>query len=159
MKALDRDLRERILRAVERGEAMTNIAARFEVGYSTVKKLKYRQRDTGSTEPLTWRCGRKRALSADKAEHLAQLARDDHNRTLNELRAEIGATCCLTAIWNELQRQGLSHKKSRSTPLSRLVRMSRPSGGAGAGVRGDGVRKAFRSAAWSSSMRRGPRRT
>ncbi len=66
MKALDRDPRERILRAVERGEAMIRIAARFEVGYSTVKKLKYRQRDTGSTEPLTWRCGRKRALSAHK---------------------------------------------------------------------------------------------
>ena len=159
MKALDRDLRERILRAVERGEAMTLIAARFEVGYSTVKKLKYRQRDTGSTEPLTWRCGRKRALSADKAEHLAQLARDDHNRTLHELRAEIGATCCLTAIWNELQRLGLSHKKSRSTRPSRLVRMSRRSDGAGAGVRDDVVLEGSRSAASFSSMRRGPSRT
>lgn len=159
MKALDRDLRERILRAVERGEAMTVVAVRFEVGYSTVKKLKYRQRDTGSTEPLTWRCGRKRVLSADKAEHLAQLARDDHNRTLNELRAEIRATCCLTVIWNELQRLGLSHKKSRSTRPSRLVRMSRRSDGNGAGVRGDVVREGSRSAASSSLMRRGPRRT
>lgn len=159
MKALDRDLRERILRAVERGEAMIRIAARFEVGYSTVKKLKYRQRDTGSTEPLTWRCGRKRALSADKAEHLAQLARDGHNRTLNELRAEIGATCCLTAIWNELQRLGLSHKKSRSTRPSRLVQMSLRSDGTGAGVRSDGVGKGSRLAASSSWTRRGPRRT
>lgn len=159
MKALDRDLRERILRAVERGEAMTDIAARFEVGYSTVKKLKYRQRDTGSTEPLTWRCGRKRALSADKAEHLAQLARENHNRTLNELRAEIGATCCLTAIWNELQRLGLSHKKSRSTRPSRLVRTLRRSDGVGAGVRSDGVREGSRPAASSSWTRRGPKRT
>jgi transposase len=159
VKALDRDLRERILRAVARGEAMTRIATRFEVGYSTVKKLKYRQRDTGSTEPLTWRCGRKRALSSDEAEHLAQLAREDHNRTLVELRAEIGATCCLTAIWNELQRRGLSHKKSRSTRESRLVRTSRPSDGAGVGVSGDVVRGASRSAASSSWTRRGPRRT
>jgi transposase len=51
MKALDRDLRERIVRAVERGESMPSVAARFEVSPSTVKKLKYRQRDTGSTEP------------------------------------------------------------------------------------------------------------
>ena len=51
MKALDRDLRERILRAVDRGEPMTRVAARFEVGYSAVEKLRYRQRDTGSTEP------------------------------------------------------------------------------------------------------------
>jgi transposase len=55
MKSLDRDLRERIVRAVERGEPMPRVAARFEVGLSTVKKLKYRHRDTGSTEPLTSR--------------------------------------------------------------------------------------------------------
>ena len=74
MKALDRDLRERIVRAVERGEPMPRVAARFEVGYSTVKKLKYRHRDTGSTEPLTSRCGRKRIIGPEQGERLAELA-------------------------------------------------------------------------------------
>jgi transposase len=159
MKALDRDLRERILRAVDRGEEMTQVAVRFEVGYSTVKKLKYRQRDTGSTEPLTWKCGRKRVLSPDQAEHLVKLARENRNRTLAYLRAEIGATCCLTVIWNELQRRGLSHKKSRSTPQSNPGRMSLGNDGPGAGGSSDVLREASMSAASSSSMRRGPRRT
>jgi transposase len=159
MKALDRDLRERILRAVERGEEMTHVAVRFEVGYSTVKKLKYRQRDTGSTEPRTWRCGRKRVLSPDQAEHLAKLARENQNRTLAYLRAEIGATCCLTVIWNELRRRSLSHKKSSSTRPNNPGRTSPPSAEAGTGVRGDAAREASRSIASSSSTRRGRRRT
>lgn len=130
MKALDRDLRERIIRAVERGEAMTVVSARLEVGYSTVKKYKYRQRDTGSTEPLTSRCGRKRALSPEQAEQLGQLAeKQDH--TLEDLRDKIGATCCLAAIWNELRRQGLSHKKSRRMPPNSRGRTSQPSAAAG----------------------------
>ena len=130
MKALDADLRERIVRAVERGEAMTNVSARLEVGYSTVKKYKYRQRDTGSTEPLTSRCGRKRALSPQQAEQLGQLAQGE-DYTLEDLREKMGATCCRSAIWNELRRQGLSHKKSRRMPPSSRGWTSRPSAAAG----------------------------
>lgn len=130
MKALDADLRERIVRAVERGEAMTLVSARLEVGYSTVKKYKYRKRDTGSTEPLTSRCGRKRALSPQQAVQLGRLVQEE-DHTLEDLREKIGATCCLSAIWNELRRQGLSHKKSRRTPPSSRGRTSRPSAAAG----------------------------
>lgn len=86
MKALDRDLRERIVRAVERGEPMPGVAARFEVSASTVKKLGYRQRDTGSTEPRTWRC-RKRALSPEQSDQLVALVIEDSGRTLVWLRA------------------------------------------------------------------------
>ena len=112
MKALDRDLRERIVRAVERGESMPSVAARFEVSASTVKKLKYRQRDTGSTEPQTWRCGRKRALSPEQSDRLVALVTADSGRTLEWLRAELKLSCCLTAIWNELRRRGFTHKKA-----------------------------------------------
>jgi hypothetical protein len=58
MKALDRDPREQIPRAVGQGEPMARVAARVEVGDSTVKKLRYRRRDAGLTEPSTSRCGR-----------------------------------------------------------------------------------------------------
>jgi transposase len=124
MKALDRDLRERIVRAVERGESMPSVAARFEVSPSTVKKLKYRQRDTGSTEPETWRCGRKRALSPQQSDRLVVLMTEDSSRTLEWLRAELKVSCCLTAIWNELRRRRFSHKKSRSTRPSSTALMS-----------------------------------
>ena len=112
MKALDRDLRERILRAVDRGEPMARVAARYEVGYSTVKKWKRRRRETGAAETLTHRCGRKRALSPEQSDRLVALVAEDPGRTLPALRAELRATCCLTALWNELRRRGLSHKKT-----------------------------------------------
>ena len=112
MKALDRDLRERILRAVDRGEPLARVAARFEVGSSTVTKWKRRRRETGAAETLTHRCGRKRALSPEQGDRLAELVAEDPGRTLPSLRAELRATCCLTAIWNELRRRGLSHKKT-----------------------------------------------
>jgi transposase len=157
MKALDRDLRERILKAVDRGEPMPSVAARFEVGYSTVKKLKYRRRDTGSTEPLTSRCGRKRVVDPEQGERLAALARAG-GRTLELLRAEPGLACSLTTVWKELRRRGLSHKKSRRTPPSRpgptSPRGVTPGGGSSGGAGGGSTRSGS-----SSSTRPGRRRT
>ena len=140
MKALDRDLRERILREVDRGEPMPSVAARFEVGYSTVRKWVRRRRQTGAAETLTHRCGRKRLISPEDGERLVGLAREGR-RTLELLRAELGLDCSLTTIWKELRRRGLSHKKSRrmrpSSPGSMSPRSARPgaanSGGAGGG--------------------------
>jgi transposase len=126
MKALDRDLRERILRAVDRGEPMPSVAARFEVGYSTVKKWKRRRRETGAAEALTHRCGRKRALSPEQSDRLVALVAEDPGRTLPALRAELRATCCLTAIWNELRRRGLSHKKTDARRGAGPPRRGRP---------------------------------
>ena len=126
MKALDRDLRERILRAVDRGEPMTRVAARFEVGYSTVKKWKRRRRQTGAAETLTHRCGRKRALSPEQGDRLVELVAAESGRTLVALRAELRATCCLTAVWNELRRRGLSHKKTDARRRAGPPRRGRP---------------------------------
>lgn len=158
MKALDRDLRERIVRAVERGESMPRVAARFEVSPSTVKKLKYRQRDTGSTEPQTWRCGRKRALSPQQSDRLVVLMTEDSGRTLEWLRAELKVSCCLTAIWNELRRRGFSHKKSRFTQPSRIVRTSPRVVRRGSGSSGEAGEASIRGGS-SSLTRRGRRPT
>ena len=140
MKALDRDLRERILRAVDRGEPMRGVAARFEVGYPTVRKWVRRRRQTGAAETLTHRCGRKRRIGPEDGERLAALALAG-GRTLELLRAELGLDCSLTTIWKELRRRGLSHKKSRPARPSSPAPTSRPgarcgaadSGGAGGG--------------------------
>jgi transposase len=159
MKALDRDLRERIVRAVERGEPMPRVAARFEVGLSTVKKLKYRHRDTGSTEPQTHRCGRKRLIPPEQGERLAELAREGRGRTLALLRAELGLVCSLTTVWKELRRRGLRHKKSRPARPNSPGRTSPRNAGRGddgSGVAGRGVSTRGGSC---SSTRPGPRPT
>ncbi len=159
MKALDRDLRERILRAVDRGEPMTRIAARLEVGYSTVKKWKKRRQETGAAETLTFHCGRKRALSPEDGQRLAALVTADPGSSLEYLRAELGAVCCLTAIWNELRRRGFSHKKSRRMRPSRPGPTWPPGGEPGGTGRGDAPRGGSTRGGSSSSTRQEQRRT
>ena len=96
-KALDLDLRERIVRAVERGQSKVIVAARFEVGYSTVKKLCRQWRDTGSLKSNRHRCGRKRGQSAMQAGALPACMAADPNRALTALAANCGVTAQTTA--------------------------------------------------------------
>jgi transposase len=150
MKALDRDLRERILRAVDRGEPMPAVAARFEVGYSTVRKWVRRRRQTGAAETLTHRCGRKRRIGPEDGERLAALAREGR-RTLELLRAELGLACSLTTVWKELRRRGLRHKKSRPTRPSSPARTSPRDARRGAANSGGGGGGSRRSGSCSST--------
>ena len=112
MKPLDYDLRVRIIDAIEAGEKMPRVAARFGVSYAVVKKLKYQYRDTGNLDSHMDRCGRKPSLSAEQRERLGELVTEDHSRTLEQLHEELGVTCCLATIWNELKRQNISYKKN-----------------------------------------------
>lgn len=114
------DLRERILSAVLEGnESMPKIAARFSVSHKVVQKLKYQWRDLGTLEPQTHRVGRKRLLTDKQCERLDKLVRDDPGLTLEQLRSKLRVDCCLKTIWVELRRQGHTHKKRLSMPVSK----------------------------------------
>ena len=90
MKALDMDLRERILAAVLDGkESMPKIAERFSVSYKVVQKLKYQWRDLGTLEPQTHHCGRKRAFSEKQSKNLDRLIRENPSWTLEQLRQKL----------------------------------------------------------------------
>lgn len=120
MRPLSMDLRERILSAVHEGnESMPKIAARFSVSHKVVQKLKYQWRDLGTLEPQTHKVGRKRLLTDNQCERLNKLVRDDPGLTLEQLRSKLRVSCCLKTIWVELRRQGHSHKKRRSMPVSK----------------------------------------
>ena len=112
-KPLDLDLRRRIIAAVELGEQnMQEIAARFDVSYHVVKKLKYQWRDTGCFEPKKPRCGRKRSFSVEQQKQLRALVRNNPNLTLLQMRDRLGIDCCESTVWLELRRQGITHKKT-----------------------------------------------
>ena len=113
MKPLSMDLRVRIVEAVEEGkQSMRQIAERFSVSHQMVQKLKYQWRDLGTLEPLMHRTGRKRKLTESQCERLAEFVRKDPGLTLEQLRAKLGVKCCIMTIWNELRRQGITHKKN-----------------------------------------------
>ena len=111
---ISRDLRERIVRAVENGSSMREAAARFAVGPSTAIKLMARVRATGSVAPARYG-GYRRPVLAPHEGVLRSIVEDRPDITLAEIQAELGHRCgvsvCLTTIHVTLHRLGLRFKK------------------------------------------------
>lgn len=111
---LSRDLRERIIQAVEGGSSMRGAAARFAVSPSSAIKLMARVRATGSSAPARYG-GHRRPLLAPHEDLLRELVEERPDITLAEIQAELrrerGIAVCLATIHVSLRRLGLRHKK------------------------------------------------
>ena len=92
------DLRQRILKACDRGEKTKAVAERFEVSADFVRKLKRRRRETGSIEPLPRNSGPKRKLRAHE-DRLRALIQEQPDATLEELRERLGIEVQLSTLW------------------------------------------------------------
>ncbi len=126
MRPYSQDLRERIIAAVERGEAsLREIAELFLVNVSTVGRLVKRRRQTGSVEPSPHRGGRRPALDDGDLERLKELVRERTDATLKELRDGLGIDCGIMAVARALERLKITRKKKvlhdaeRDTPEER----------------------------------------
>ena len=110
------DLRERIVRAVERGSSIREAARRFAVSPSAAIKLMQRVRATGSALPARFG-GHRRPLLAPHEADLRRLIAASPDLTLAELQAELrrrfGLAAGLSTVHNTLRRLGLRLKKSR----------------------------------------------
>lgn len=108
------DLRARIVRAVEAGTfSKAEIARRFDVSRATVFNLLKHRREHGTLEHrLAGRVGRKPVFTSELDQQLRDLVDQDHNMTLERLRAELGLDCCVTTVWNRMIKLGLTHKKT-----------------------------------------------
>jgi len=112
MKAYSVDLRERVLAAVDAKEGTwKEIAARFRVSVPWITRMARQRRELGTLQPQTHRCGRKRLLTEEHHQQLAQLVAEDSDTTRKELRERLGVACCLEVIWDALNRLGLTYKK------------------------------------------------
>lgn len=129
MKPYSQDLRDRIMQALQAGNAsQPAIAARFCVSLSFVEKLWQRFRRSGSSAAKPHAGGRRRAL----IDHTALLRREVEHQpdaTLEELRERLavaqGPQVSAATICRELQRLQLPVKKSRSTHQSATQNASR----------------------------------
>ena len=131
MRAYSTDLKERLVRAVANGLPMREVARRFEVAVTTVKRAVVQQRETGSWErkPIP---GRPRAINrehealllarlhaapdATVLEHCAWWA-EHQGQQLNEV-----------TMWRAMRRLGWTHKKRHWQPAS-VTRKPVPPGG------------------------------
>jgi transposase len=129
MRPYSDDLRERIVRAIDRGEhSLRQIAHLFSVSLSFLVRLLQRRRATGSTHPKPHGGGPTPRLDAPAQQRLLDLVRDQPDATLAELRDRLGIACSLMTIARVLRRHRITRKKKtvhaeeRDTPRVQALR-------------------------------------
>jgi putative transposase len=116
-----KDLRVRVIRAVEGGASRRKAAQTFDVSVSFAIKLLRRWRETGEAAAKPMGGTKKYALAEHEA-LVRELVARTPDMTLEELRqglARAGITVGRTSVWRFLEAIGLTLKKRHSTPPSR----------------------------------------
>ena len=122
MKAYSTDLRQRVIAACDaRDGTRPQIAARFSVSESWVRKILRQRRDTGSIEPRPHGGGRRPGLRRRGRPRLREAVRADDDATLEELAGAAGVACSEAAVCRALARLGITRKKSRGGRPSRTA--------------------------------------
>jgi len=114
MQAYSQDLRDRVLRGLERGDGPTEIARRFEVSRIWVYQVRERMRKTGE------RCsfpmgGHRRSRFAEAESLLRAWIAEQPDLTLAELQqrlAQQGFAAKIGALWHQLNKWKLTFKKN-----------------------------------------------
>ncbi len=121
MAAYSMDLRQRVVAACDEGiDSRAEIAERFSVSPSWVRRLLQRRRETGSIAPKPRGGGQPPAFSGEAADRLRQALAASPDATLKELARVAGVACGTSATDRALKRLGITRKKSRSGPPSRI---------------------------------------
>jgi len=128
------DLRQRILASYDQKEGTREeIAQRFRVSLGMVKKLLQQRRHTGDIACRYDRCGSKPKIVAVHRQKLRELLSRKPDLTLAELRRATQLNCTVQAIHYVLAEMGLTYKKRRSVPVSKIDRILPGRAGTGGG--------------------------
>jgi transposase len=118
MEAISMDLRKRVITDCDAGMRTRQVASKYDVSESWVRRLKQRRRETGSIEPLPWNGGRPLSLSPEQEERLRKLVKQYPDATVDELHKRLRVKCCRSTIHESMRRLGQSFKKNHSAPRS-----------------------------------------
>lgn len=134
MQAYSLDLRERVVAAYENGvETILEVAGRFEVSDSFIKKLLRRKRTTGEIAPIGHRGGQPKRLTDEHRKWLLKTVLAEPDITLGELQerllAEKNLSVSVPTLCRELRALNLRRKKSRWSLVSGIEEKGRGTGG------------------------------
>jgi len=118
MRPYSMDLRERVWADCQDGMKTPAVAAKYSVSQSWVRRLKQREKATGSLAPRPPSPGRPVTLAPHDA-RVRELVRADPDATLAELRQRLGVKVSLSTLSEYLRRIKLSFKKKSSGRPSR----------------------------------------
>src|ERR1700688_890513 len=117
MQAYSQDLRERVLRALERGDGPVEIARRFEVSRGWVHRVRERLEKTGERSSF-----KIRSRLADREPVLRAWIAAEPHLTLAELQqrlAQQGLSVKVGALWHQLNQWKLTFKKNSARQRAR----------------------------------------
>lgn len=150
MRAYSMDLRKRVFADCDAGLRTKQVADKYGVSRSWVRRLKQRRRENNEIGP---RPNGRRPRLIDR-ERLATLVQTQPDATLVELRQRLGVQCSLSAICKALRALKITFKKKPFVLPNKTARTSRknaPSGRCG--------KSGSTHAGSSSSTKRGRKRT
>ena len=121
MQAYSQDLRERVLRALERGDRPTEIARRFEVGRIWVYQVRNRMQQTGERGSFQIGGHRRSRLAGMEAVLRGWiLAKPELTLVqLQERLAQRGVSIKIGALWHQLNQWNLTFKKNSARQRAR----------------------------------------
>jgi transposase len=112
-----KDLRVRVIQAVEDGETARGAARHFMIGDSTAIRWAKRWRETGSVEARSAK-GQSRSPLKQHEEWLLDLVRQEPDLTLEEIQRRLlderQQKAGIGSVWRFFDRHGISFKKKRA---------------------------------------------
>jgi len=103
MQPIPTEMRERILDDCDNGMTEKAAAEKWNVGRSTIAKIKKQRRQTGSIEPIKPKSGPKAKLAEYRA-LLRQIVEKTPDATLEKIRDQLPVKVCVATVFNELQK-------------------------------------------------------
>jgi transposase len=120
--AYSQDLRDRVITARDDGMPTKRVAELFRVSRSWVRRVMQRRREHGQRSPRPR--GGATVVKID-LDRLRQLVDQQPDATVRQLHERLRIQCSVSAVDMALRRMGLSFKKRRCMPPSRIGPMSR----------------------------------
>ena len=121
MQSYSQDLRDRVLRALSRGEGPSAIAQRFEVSRFYVYQVRDREQESGVR--TSFQIGGHRRSRLEEAEPaLRSWIAAEPGLTLEELRERLavqGIAIKIGALWHQLNKWNLTFKKNPARQRAR----------------------------------------
>lgn len=110
MKSYSLDLRERVLADCDAGMPTDQVAAKYRVSPSWVRRLKQRRRETGSIAPKVQRHGPPPKW-VEHAEAIAEAVRQAPDHSVEELRRRLRLPLSHATTWRAIRALGFTLKK------------------------------------------------
>ena len=121
MQAFSTDLRQRAIAAYDANEGtQQQVADRFKVSVSWLRKVLRQRRLTGSIDPKPHGGGRTRVIDDEAARRLRQAVAQTPDATLAELAEAAGVRASPSMVHRALKDLGVTRKKSPGGRPSRI---------------------------------------